>query len=93
MNYRDTYYSKGIIYEGDYKEGKRHGKGKQYSTSFAAFYEGDWKDDDYNGKGKRFHPNGGDTGLYFDNDSVRTDGSVFYNGEYKDGDRHGTANL
>ena len=38
------------IYIGEWKNGKRYGKGKQYWDT-GSFYEGYWQDNVYNGKG------------------------------------------
>jgi hypothetical protein len=43
-------YNDGIIYEGYFKDGKRHGRGKIYSPR-GTYYEGDWKDHKPNGMG------------------------------------------
>ena len=46
------------VYEGDWKDGKRHGKGT-YKYADGRVYEGDWKDDNKHGKGTFKSPDGG----------------------------------
>jgi hypothetical protein len=46
-----------VGYEGEYKDGKRHGKGK-LTYSSAEVYEGEWKDGKYHGKGKLTYAGG-----------------------------------
>ena len=48
---------KGGRYDGDTKEGKRHGRGK-YSYSNGQQYYGDWRDDMRSGKGEEIWPDG-----------------------------------
>lgn len=50
-------YDGGDVYEGEIRNGKRHGKGK-YTWSDGSFYEGEWKDDRKDGNGKQSHPDG-----------------------------------
>jgi len=68
-------YDDGSIYTGEFKNGKRHGKGRMKWASGARKgeeYEGEWSGDDMHGKGRY----------------VYSDGSV-YAGEFRDGKRHG----
>ena len=46
-----------MIYEGEFSEDKREGKGKQYWNNKLIF-EGDYLNDKRNGKGKEFYENG-----------------------------------
>ena len=41
-----------MIFEGEYKNGKRNGKGKEYSTDGDLIFEGEYKNGKRNGKGK-----------------------------------------
>ena len=43
-------YSKGEVYEGEYKSGKRHGEGKQI-WSDSTYYQGTWSNDMADGYG------------------------------------------
>jgi len=49
-------YSDGSVYEGDWKDDKRHGTGKY--TSSLGTYEGEWSHDQRNGKGIMRYANG-----------------------------------
>lgn len=50
-------YDGGDVYEGETRNGKRHGKGK-YTWSDGSFYDGEWKDGKKDGNGKQSHPDG-----------------------------------
>lgn len=50
-------YDGGDVYEGETRNGKRHGKGK-YTWADGDTYEGEWKDDRKDGNGKQSHPDG-----------------------------------
>lgn len=50
-------YDDGDVYEGETRNGKRHGKGK-YTWSDGSFYDGEWKDGKKDGNGKQSHPDG-----------------------------------
>ena len=59
-----------IEYEGEYKNGKRHGKGKEYYPMTNTLkYSGQFKNDKYDGKGE----------LYTE------DGKLKYKGKFKNG--------
>ena len=47
-------YGNGDVYEGNWKDGKKNGKGK-YTYTDGTVYEGDWKDGSKNGKGKNIN--------------------------------------
>jgi hypothetical protein len=49
MGGNDLYY--GGVYEGNWKNGKRHGKGK-YTYAGGVVYEGNWENNMGHGKGK-----------------------------------------
>lgn len=40
------------VYDGEFVNGKRHGKGK-YKWADGAEYDGDWKDGNMDGKGRK----------------------------------------
>ena len=44
-----------LIYEGEFKEGKRNGKGKEYNNEGKLIYEGEYLNGIVNGKGKKFN--------------------------------------
>ena len=48
----------GDKYVGEWKDDKKHGKGK-FTWASGNMYEGDWEDDNYHGKGKYTWANGG----------------------------------
>ena len=50
-------YESGGIYEGEFNEGKQHGKGK-YSLPNGYVYEGEWLNGKIEGKGKAQYPDG-----------------------------------
>ena len=56
-NFRKHTYPDGGVYEGNWEEGKRNGKGK-HTYSNGNTYDGDWKNDKRNGKGKSTYPSG-----------------------------------
>ena len=47
-----------LIYEGEYLNGKRNGKGKDYDFEGLLFYEGEYLDGKRNGKGKEYYQDG-----------------------------------
>lgn len=47
----------GVVYEGQWKNGMRHGRGKAVWKD-GSIYEGYWADDMANGKGRMIHKNG-----------------------------------
>ena len=61
-----------LIFEGEYLNGKRHGKGKEYHDNGNLKYEGEYINGQRNGKGKEYD----------------SDGSLSYEGEYLNGKRH-----
>ena len=81
-------------YEGDYKDGKRHGKG---TMTFADghIYEGDFQDDKRHGKGTMTLANGRIYEGDFQDDKMHGKGTMtgadghIYEGDYKDDKRHG----
>ena len=71
-------YDDGKVYEGQMKNGLRHGRGKMVyvedDNNYAGVYVGEWKNDKKHGKGK----------MVYDNGDV-------YDGKYKDDYRYGYA--
>ena len=54
QNGRTVFTSEGdLIYEGEWKDGKKHGKGKKFYDG-DLIYEGEWNEGCYHGKGKEF---------------------------------------
>ena len=49
-------YNNKLLFEGEYSNGKRNGKGKVYSNG-ELIYEGEYKNGKQNGKGKRYMNN------------------------------------
>ena len=50
-------YSGGAVYEGDYRDGNKDGKGKMISSN-GDVYEGDWRSNEESGEGKTISSNG-----------------------------------
>ena len=77
--YRITLYNidqKVLKYEGEYLNGKRHGKGKEYSKYKSLRYEGEFRNGKYHGQGKLFDEYFGILG------KAKYEGE-FIDGEYK----------
>ena len=88
-----------VEYEGDWKDGKRHGKGTA-TLSDGRKYEGGWKDDNPHGKGIQFGPDNtriyeGDwkDGKYHGKGTATLSNGSKYEGDWKDGKRHGKGTL
>ena len=47
-----------LIFEGEYLDGKRNGKGKKYYDDGKLMFEGEYLDGKRNGKGKEYYKNG-----------------------------------
>ena len=62
-----------LIYEGEYLNGERHGKGKVYYSDGKLNFEGEYLNGKKNGKGKVYH----------------TNGKLSFEGEYVNGKRNG----
>ena len=84
----------GHTYEGEWKDGKRHGQGK-FTYASGDTYEGEWKDGNEHGQGRLTYPNGYTyEGEYKDGYQhgqgkyTDADGST-YEGEWKDDKKHG----
>ena len=66
-------YNGNLIYEGEYLNGVRHGKGKEYKWNEILIYEGEYLYGKRNGKGKEYN----------------YDGILYFEGEYLNGERNG----
>lgn len=60
-------YKSGGWYEGEWKNGKREGFGREFYPDETLWYEGEWKEGKRNGAGKSYY----------------TDGKLAYEGEWK----------
>ena len=58
----DEYKDK-LIFEGEFSNGKKNGKGKEYDNYERLIFEGEYKNGEKNGKGKEYYDNGK---LYFE---------------------------
>ena len=47
-----------LVYTGQFREGKRHGKGKQYREDGTLYYDGLWRNNKKHGEGSLFAKNG-----------------------------------
>ena len=86
------------IYEGDWKNNKKHGKGKLIYEE-DEFYEGDFKYDKFDGKGKYVSPNYFRYEGDFKNNEYHGKGKFtysngdIYEGDWKDGNKHGKGKM
>ena len=72
-----SYYESGeLLYEGEFKEDKLHGKGALYYEDGKLWYEGEFKEDKCHGKGKEYYESG----------------ELWYEGEFKEDMWHGKGN-
>ena len=62
-----------LIFEGEYLNGEKNGKGKEYYPYGELNFEGEYSNGERNGKGKEYCP----------------DGELLFEGEYSNGKRHG----
>jgi len=85
-----------IIFEGEYLNGRKHGKGKYYKNDYL-FYDGEFKNGEANGKGKVFNESGQ---LMYEGDIKNTipygkgkkfypNGQLMYEGDIVYGKFHG----
>ena len=65
-----------LKYEGEYLNGQRHGKGKEYNKQGDLIYEGDYLNGKKHGQGKEYY----DQGSFITNRRM-----LQYEGEFKDG--------
>ena len=87
-----------LAYEGEYSNGKRNGKGKEYNWNGKLMFDGEYKNGKRNGKGKEY--SGGLGILIFEGDFLngKRNGKgkeyngidkLIFDGEYKNGKRNG----
>ena len=62
-------YENGDVYEGEEKDGIRHGIGRYYHTD-GAIYEGEWKDDLIHGIGRYYYPDGAAENVLCENGKI-----------------------
>jgi hypothetical protein len=92
--HRKETYADGNIYEGEWKDDKRNGRGK-YTKVNGNVYEGEWKDDKRSGRGKYTKANGKIYEGEWKDDKRNGRGKLtyasgeVYEGEFKDGDFNG----
>ena len=85
----------GVVYEGEWRDGKLHGQGKLTSLSGEVVYEGECQDGKRHGQGKQTYADGAvyegewkDDKRHGQGKETYPDG-FFYEGEWKDDKRHG----
>ena len=82
------------IYEGEWKDGERHGHGT-YDDNAGSIYIGEWKYDERSGEGIQIYPDGSKYEGQWENDQRNGQGILIlsdgekYDGEWKDNKRHG----
>ena len=83
-----------LLYEGEYLNGERSGKGKDYCNGWN-YFEGEYLNGQRNGKGKEYNEYGT---LLFEGEYIKDqrkkgkayeDGNLIYEGEYSNGERNG----
>ena len=88
------YYPNRDVYKGEYKDGKRNGKGILYFAN-GNRYEGEWKDDKRNGEGILYSANGDRYEGEWKDDKVNGKGIFYFvnedrfEGGWKDGNKDG----
>ena len=90
-------YKNGDVYEGEWKNGKKHGYGI-ITYSNGTEYEGEWKNGKMNGQGKLTSLNGTLYQGEWENDIINGKGKLTYNGteyegEWKNGKRDGQGKM
>lgn len=70
-------YADGSTYDGEYKDGKRHGRGKMVFKD-GSKYDGDWKADNFEGQGEFTWPSGAVYNGSFKNGQREGEGSYKY---------------
>ena len=66
--------SDNLLFEGEYLNKMKNGKGKEYYYDGGLSYEGEYLNGKRNGKGKEY---------------IKTSGNLKYEGKYKNGKKHG----
>ena len=88
-------YKNGDIYEGNWKNNKKEGKGVYYFNQKGEKYKGNFFDDYPNGKGIYYYKNGDRYEGMFKDGKEHGEGTIFYadggrfKGEFKNGLKHG----
>ena len=86
-----------IVFEGEYRNGKRNGKGKEYYDNDKLKFEGEYLNGKRNGKGKKYDKDGH---IIFEGEYLKRkrwngkkkkyyDGSLVFEGEYRNGKLNG----
>ena len=75
-------YDDKLIYEGEYLNGERNGKGKEYNNKGVVIFEGEFK------KGKKWNGNNIENGKGYMKEYNKNN-TIIYEGEYVDGERNG----
>jgi len=79
-------YDNGDVYEGNWINGKRHGKGKYDYADGISWYDGEWVDDKKEGYGTEHYPDNDEYKGYFKNGKRNGKGIYKYvNGDIYDG--------
>ena len=92
-------YTKELIFEGEYLNGKRNGKGKEYNEGHKLIFEGEYKNGKKYGQGKEYDENGQ---LLFEGEYLYGEkngkgkeydenGKIKFVGDYLNGKRNGRA--
>ena len=79
------YYNDGENYEGEWKDGERHGQGSLYDSIGIKLYEGKWEDDKENGYGTYYYENGARYEGEFKDGELHGQGQMFSDGSTKVG--------
>ena len=97
-NVKEYYSGDDLIYEGEYLNGRRHGKGKYYYPNNILMFEGEFRNGkNWDGTGKEYNT---ETGMWFEGEykngkrngkgkEYNGDNQVLFEGEYKDNERNG----
>ena len=85
-----------LVYEGEMKNGERHGQGIEYNEDGEIVYEGQFKNDEYHGQGTYYYSDGRKYEGEFENDEYNghgieydEDGEIVYEGQFKNGKFNG----
>jgi len=92
-------YKKGsfcVRYEGEWKDGEKHGKGKMFFSD-GSVYSGDFREGEMTGYGTRKYTNRSYTGEFllgeYHGEGIYTDKNVTYEGSFRRNKRDGTGKL
>jgi hypothetical protein len=90
--YGTCLYNNGMLYEGEWKRNKEHGKGTLMTSDRSrVIYEGEWERGRMHGKGTYYYGQADQINRKKDNKKAKPDGSETsrYEGEFKENMRHG----